>query len=76
MFSFSKFQNREVKTNVQLERYIHFWLGSAVTQQESGNVAYKVMELDNHLGNIATQYRETQENESERFMSYFKEGLL
>lgn len=65
-----------MKTNVHLDKYIHFWLGSAATQQESGNVAYKVMELDNHLGNVATQFRETQENESVRFLSYFKDGLL
>ncbi|KAJ6647694.1 Villin-like protein quail, partial [Pseudolycoriella hygida] len=68
--------NREMKTNIQLDKYIHFWIGNAATQQQSGNVSYKVMELDNHLGNTATQYRETQENESDRFLSYFKEGLI
>lgn len=68
--------NREVKTNIQLEKYIHFWLGNAATQQDSGNVSYKVMELDSHLGNVATQYRETQENESDRFLSYFKDGII
>lgn len=65
-----------MKTNIQLDKYIHFWLGNAATQQDSGNVSYKVMELDNHLGNVATQFRDTQENEGNRFLSYFKEGIM
>lgn len=65
-----------MKTNVHIDKHIHFWLGANATQQETGNVAYKVMELDNHLGNEANQFRETQENESSRFLSYFKQGLL
>lgn len=37
---------------------------------------YKVMELDNHLTHTASQYREIQENESARFLSYFKNGAM
>lgn len=71
------FQSREIKPNaVQLNHFIHFWLGSKATPDKSGNVAYKVIELDNYLDNVSTQYRETQENESARFMSYFKNGIM
>lgn len=67
--------SRETKNNVNLERFIHFWLGEKVTQQKKANVAHKVMELDSYFGNIVTEYRESQDNESVRFMSYFKRGI-
>lgn len=66
---------KEVKSNVSLERFIHFWLGSKVNQQKKANAAHKVMELDSYFGNIATEYRESQFNESVRFKSYFKRGI-
>lgn len=59
-----------------LRRYVHFWLGAATTAERSGVVAYKVIDLDNHLGNVAAQYRESQHHESTRFLSYFKEGRM
>ncbi|XP_031623879.1 villin-like protein quail isoform X1 [Contarinia nasturtii] len=69
--------SREIRPNTNvLYGFIHFWLGSNTTSDKSGNVAYKVIELDNHLENIACQYRETQEHESARFMSYFKDGII
>lgn len=55
---------------------MHFWLGGATTADRSGAVAYKVIELDNHLGNEAVQYRESQAHESTRFLSYFKDGRM
>lgn len=58
-----------------MHSFIHFWLGAKTTTERSGNIAYKVIELDNHLGNVSAQYRETQEHESIRFASYFKEGI-
>ncbi|XP_055837205.1 villin-like protein quail [Episyrphus balteatus] len=68
--------SREAKNNnTPLERFIHFWLGEKVTQQKKANVAHKVMELDTYFGNVATEYRESQDNESVRFMSYFKRGI-
>lgn len=70
-------QSREVKPNITpLYGFIHFWLGANCTSDKSGNVAYKVIELDTHLESIASQYRETQEHESARFMSYFKDGIM
>lgn len=59
-----------------MQRFIHFWLGDSITPEKSGNAAYKVIELDNYLGNTATLCRETQANESARFLSYFKQGIM
>ncbi|XP_034100246.1 villin-like protein quail isoform X1 [Drosophila albomicans] len=65
---------REQKPNVPLERYIHYWLGSNVSEQNRSNVVHKIQELDSYLGNVASIYRETQNHESARFLSYFKKG--
>ncbi|EDW04121.1 GH10154 [Drosophila grimshawi] len=65
---------REQKANVPLERYIHYWLGNNVTEQNRSNVVHKIQELDSYLGNVASIYRESQNNESARFLSYFKNG--
>ncbi|XP_037823752.1 villin-like protein quail isoform X1 [Lucilia sericata] len=66
---------REVKPSISLERFIHFWLGENVSEQKRSNVAHKIQELDSYFGNVATEYRETQNNESARFLSYFKKGI-
>ncbi|XP_017834860.1 villin-like protein quail [Drosophila busckii] len=65
---------REQKSNVTLERYIHYWLGSSVSEQNRSNAVHKIQELDTYLGNVATIYREVQHHESPRFLSYFKKG--
>ncbi|KAK4879724.1 hypothetical protein RN001_007870 [Aquatica leii] len=64
---------REIR-NGSLEYHIHFWLGSSTIPDKSGVAAYKTVELDEHLGGVATQHREVQGNESARFKSYFKNG--
>lgn len=40
---------------------------------KSKHAALKIIELDLHLNHTATQYRETQNHETKRFLAYFKE---
>ncbi|XP_018568811.1 advillin-like, partial [Anoplophora glabripennis] len=65
---------REVKGGC-MEYHIHFWLGSRTNPDKSGVAAYKTVELDNFLNCCTTQHRETEGNESPRFLSFFKNGL-
>ncbi|KAJ4925357.1 hypothetical protein JOQ06_018089 [Pogonophryne albipinna] len=55
---------------------IHYWIGNSSSQDEQGAAAIFVTQLDEHLGGGPVQYREVQGNESPRFRSYFKNGLI
>ena len=54
---------------------LHFWIGSSSSADEYGCAAYKSQELDTHLGGDPVQWRETEGMESDRFTSYFPDGL-
>lgn len=66
-------QAREIKTPVSIERFIHVWLGANSSPLKSKHAALKIIEFDLHLNHTAVQYRETQNNETKRFLAYFKE---
>ncbi|XP_007434638.1 villin-1 isoform X1 [Python bivittatus] len=64
----------QVKTTFTYD--IHFWLGSSSSQDEQGAAAIFTTQMDEHLGGVAVQHRETQNYESDTFRSYFKQGLV
>lgn len=55
---------------------IHFWIGRASSVDEQGAAAIYVTQLDEYLGGSPVQHREVQGNESPRFRSYFKNGVM
>jgi len=59
----------------KLKWNVHFWLGNETTQDEAGAAAMLTVELDDVLGGVPVQYRETEGNESAKFLSYFPKGL-
>uniref|UniRef100_A0A7N8YFE9 Villin-like n=1 Tax=Mastacembelus armatus TaxID=205130 RepID=A0A7N8YFE9_9TELE len=55
---------------------IHYWIGNMSSQDEQGAAAIFTTQLDEYLGGSPIQYREVQGNESPRFRSYFKTGII
>ena len=52
----------------QIEWDLHFWIGEQSSQDEYGAAACMVVQLDEANDGVPVQFRETQENESERFL--------
>ncbi|KAI0222162.1 Villin-1 [Lamellibrachia satsuma] len=63
------------KSSGRLGMCIHYWIGEKATQDESGTVAIKAIELDDYLGGTPVQYREVQGFESKVFLNHFKGGI-
>lgn len=55
---------------------IHYWLGKFTSQDEQGAAAIYTTLMDEHLGGVAVQHRETQGYESSTFKGYFKCGII
>lgn len=53
---------------------VHFWLGRETTQDESGMVVYKTVELDDYLRGGPVEHREVQGHKSQLFQSNFPQG--
>uniref|UniRef100_A0AAY4C3L8 Villin-1 n=1 Tax=Denticeps clupeoides TaxID=299321 RepID=A0AAY4C3L8_9TELE len=64
------------KTNSAFSYDIHYWLGNGTSQDEQGAAAIYTTLMDDHLGGVAVQHRETQGYESSTFKGYFKEGII
>lgn len=57
--------------SASLQYNVFFWLGDSSSQDERGVAAYKTVELDDFLGDMPVQYRETQGFESSNFLALF-----
>ncbi|XP_056321845.1 villin-1 [Danio aesculapii] len=64
------------KTSNNFSYDIHYWLGKSTSQDEMGAAAIYTTQMDDHLGGVAVQHRETQGHESATFQGYFKQGLI
>ena len=54
---------------------VHFWIGTESTRDEAGAAALFTVELDQLLGDLPTQFRETQGHESDEFLQIFPNGV-
>lgn len=68
--------NQTQKTSNTFTYDIHYWLGKMTSVDEQGTAAIYATMMDDHLGGIAVQHRETQGYESPTFQGYFKQGIM
>nr|XP_055070805.1 villin-1 [Misgurnus anguillicaudatus]XP_055070806.1 villin-1 [Misgurnus anguillicaudatus] len=64
------------KTSNNFTYDLHYWLGKDTSQDEQGAAAIYTTQMDDHLGGVAVQHRETQGHESATFQGYFKDGIV
>ncbi|XP_051866790.1 scinderin like b [Pristis pectinata] len=63
-------------TTPDFKYHIHMWLGNQCQQDESGSAAIFCTQLDESLKGVPVQHRETQGNETSKFLGYFKNGVV
>ena len=64
------------KVGSALSYDIHYWIGSASSQDEQGAAAVYTIQLDEFLDCTPVQHREVQNHESDAFRGYFKQGIM
>uniref|UniRef100_A0A0E0DM64 Gelsolin-like domain-containing protein n=1 Tax=Oryza meridionalis TaxID=40149 RepID=A0A0E0DM64_9ORYZ len=55
---------------------VHYWVGEEAKEEDCLMASDKAIELDVALGSNTVQYRETQGEESDKFLSYFKPCII
>ncbi|CAL4910277.1 unnamed protein product [Urochloa decumbens] len=65
----------ELKTGVR-RHDVHYWVGEEAKEEDCLMASDKAVELDAALGSNTVQYRETQGEESDNFLSYFKPCII
>ncbi|VAH02389.1 unnamed protein product [Triticum turgidum subsp. durum] len=65
----------EVKSGTRRHN-VHYWIGEEAKEEDCLMASDKAVELDAALGSHAIQYRETQGEESDKFLSYFKPCII
>ncbi|XP_047439510.1 advillin [Mugil cephalus] len=64
------------KVSSSLRYDIHYWIGLQSSQDEQGAAAVYTIQLDEFLGSTPVQHREVQNQESDAFRGYFKQGIV
>ncbi|XP_073365403.1 villin-1 isoform X2 [Aegilops tauschii subsp. strangulata] len=65
----------EVKSGTRRHN-VHYWIGEEAKEEDCLMASDKAIELDAALGSHAIQCRETQGEESDKFLSYFKPCII
>lgn len=65
----------ELKSGVR-RHDVHYWVGEEAKEEDCFMASDKAVELDAALGSSTVQYRETQGEESDKFLSYFKPCVI
>ncbi|XP_006654058.2 villin-1 [Oryza brachyantha] len=65
----------ELRSGVR-QHNVHYWVGDEAKEEDYLMASDKAVELDAALGSNTVQYRETQGEESDKFLSYFKPCII
>uniref|UniRef100_A0A0D9WCY5 Gelsolin-like domain-containing protein n=1 Tax=Leersia perrieri TaxID=77586 RepID=A0A0D9WCY5_9ORYZ len=65
----------ELKKGIR-QHNVHYWVGEEAKEEHCLVASDKAVELDAALGSNTVQYRETQGEESDKFLSYFKPCII